>query len=294
MKKTLLAAVMFCALACTSFAQEAGNAAYGTQRRKTSGVPLGNLSAIDPKDSVASHFIEANVLMNVRADEYIAVFGASQEGATVLDGNQKLDARLKQFLAALDSLGIRRTDVFVDFITQNRVYDYAVAGNTASEKLSGFEVKKNVAVRYKDATLLDKMLAEAAKVNIFDLVKVDYVVSDMSRVRAALMEEAAKVIKKKEESYARLLNIKMHPVAVFQEKHNAFFPSEMYSAYTAYESGRVTDYRANVNVLQQRKSSTFYFSPLNVSEFDSVTNAIGVEPVVQCTLYLKVKYTLAQ
>lgn len=294
--RLLIAALIPCVLtACLApaYAQEAGNAAYGGQRRKTSGVGTGNLSMTDPKDAVISHFIEANVLLNAKPDEYIAVFGVAQEGANVADSNQKLDARLQPFLASLQSIGIGKSDIFVDFITQNRVYDYAVAGNTVSEKLVGFEVKKNVAVRYKDAALLDRLLAAAAKSNIFDLVKVEYVINDMPRVRAALMAEAARIVKQKADSYANLLNIKMQPVAVFQEKYNAFFPAEMYAAYTAYESGNVAEHRANVNVLQRRKSSTFYYNPLHPGEFDAVLNSGSVEPMVQCTLYLKVKYAPA-
>ena len=37
-------------------------------------------------------FLEASVLMNVKADEYVAVFGVLQEGATVVECNQKMDA----------------------------------------------------------------------------------------------------------------------------------------------------------------------------------------------------------
>ncbi len=40
----------------------------------------------------------------------------------------------------------------------------------------------------------------------------------------------------------------------------------------------------------KRKTSTFYYSPLDPAGFDAVINPAGVEPVVQFTLYLKVKY----
>ena len=65
----------------------------------------------------------------------------------------------------------------------------------------------------------------------------------------------------------------------------------MYNAYTAYESGNV-DGGNNMRVVEKRKASTFYFNPLHVSEFDAIINPVGVEPVVQLTLYLKVKYIL--
>ena len=148
MKRVLLLVLIGCATVLATRAQEAGGSVYGKTGRRTSGVVLGNLTTVDPKDSVAAYYLEANVLINVKADEYMAVFGLAQEGASVIDGGQKVDAQLNQFTAALEGLGIKRTDIFVDFIAQNRIYDYVTSGSTITEKLSGFEVKKNVAVRY--------------------------------------------------------------------------------------------------------------------------------------------------
>ncbi|MBI3650289.1 MAG: SIMPL domain-containing protein [Acidobacteria bacterium] len=292
MKK--IALLLFFIIACqfVASAQEAGNAAYGNQRRKTSGVSVGNLFSTDPKDSVQSSFIEANVLLNLKADEYVAVFGLAQEGATIIDGNRKIDAQFNEFIAALKTLGLKDSEIFVDFITQNRVYDFGVAGNTAKEKLAGFEVKKNLAVRYKDKSLLEKLLLAASKASIFDLIKVDYLVSDMTAARQQLLAEAAKVIKKKEEDYARLLGLKMRPHSVVIEKYNAFLPSEMYNTYVAYEANNVEGGN-NMRVVEKRKVSTFYFNPLHPGEFDMILNPAGVEPVVQVTLYLKVKYVLS-
>lgn len=183
---------------------------------------------------------------------------------------------------------MKHADIFVDFISQNRVYDFTLADNVAKEKLTGFEVKKNIIVRYHDPALLEKMLAAAAKSGIFDLVKVDYMVGDIAAARARLLEEASKVIKQKETSYKRLFGVKMRPASVYQEKYNAFYPSDMYRSYTAYESGSAESY--NQRVLRQRKASTFYYNPLDPSGFDAVINPAGVEPAVQLTLYLKIKY----
>ena len=292
MKKIFFALSLIFALSLVTLAQESGNSVYGSgQKRHIPNVNLGNLYTTESKEAVSSPFIEAYVLMNVKADEYIAIFGLAQEGTTPADSNTKVDAQLKTFTASLESLGIKSSDLFVDFITQNRVYDFSVAGGTAKEKLTGFETKKNIAVRYKDRALLEKILAAAAKISIFDLIKVDYVVSDMSSVRGRLLEEAAKIIKKKEEGYAKLLGIKLHPSLVFQEKYDTFFPSEQYNSYVAYESGSVDD---RIRTVEKRKSTTFYFNPLNGNEFDTIINSVGLEPIVQCTLYLKVKYGVSQ
>ncbi len=269
-------------------AQVAGNIVYGTPKAPSTAAATGDLSITEPKGSVPVSFVEANVLLNLKADAYQAVFAVAQEGPTLPEGNEKLTAQTREFTAALEALGVKRADIFVDFISQNRIYDFNVQDNVAREQLSGFEVKKNVIVRYQDAALLDKMLAAAARSAIFDLVKVDYIVSDMPAARARLLEEASKVVKQKEASYARLLGVKMRRASVYQEKYNGFFPSDMYKSYTAYESGNADGY--NMRVVRHRKTSTSYYIALDPAGFDAVINPAGVEPVVQLTLYLKVRY----
>ena len=271
------------------FAQESGNRNYGTQRRKpqtNSGVLTGST---DAKQQV--YFVEANVLMNMKADAYVAVFGLVQEAATSAESNSKINAQVAGFIKELESLGIKRTDIFVDFITQNKVYDYTTSGNTVTEKFSGFETKKNIAVRYKDRELLEKILSAAARGSIFDLIKVDYVVSDASGVQSRMYEEAVKIIKQKEAAYFNSFGIKLSPTNLANAKYDAFYPGELYANYQAFESGNTSgDY--NRVVVQQRKTKTFYYEPLDPSVFDAVINPLGIEPMVQFTLYMRLQYDL--
>ena len=271
-------------------AQEAGNRAYGTARRKPL-VNSGVLTAPGPDGKGLLYFVESNVLMNMKADSYVAVFGVAQEAPTAAESNAKTDAAISQFTADLDRLGIKRADTFVDFITQNKVYDYATTGSTTTEKFSGFETKKNINVRYRDRDLLDKILSAASKASIYDLIEVDYTVSDISGAHAKLYDEAVKLIKQKESSYANAFGVRLAPTNVANEKYDAFYPSELYSNYQAFEAGNTYgDY--NNRVIQARKTRTFFYTPLNASDFDSVINPLGIEPMVQFTLYLKMQYDL--
>lgn len=105
--------------------------------------------------------------------------------------------------------------------------------------------------------MLEKIQSVAARASIFDLIKVDYVVSDLPGIRALLFEEAMKVIKKKESEYSKLLDTKLKAIAVYQEKYNKFSPSEMYSSYVAYESDSVDSSARDMRVAKKRKSRTF-------------------------------------
>lgn len=272
------------------FAQEAGSRVYSTQRRKPQ-TNTGSLTAgSDGKTTV--YYVEANVLMNVKADGYVAVFGVVQEAPTAAESNSKIDNSIGGFLQSLEALGIRKGDTFIDFITQNKVYDFTTSGTTVTERLSGFETKKNVAVRYKDREMLEKILSTATKASIFDLIEVKYAVNDLNGVRTKLFEEAVRIIKHKEMSYGNSFGIKLVPTNLANEKYDAFYPSELYSNYQAYEAGTTYGDDNNSRVVQKRKTKTFYYQPLDESSFDTVMNRMGIEPLVQLTLYLRMQYDL--
>ena len=271
-------------------AQEAGSSVYGSGvRPRKPQVNSGELAGAVNQNQ--AQFIEASVLLNVQPDAFVAVFGYVQEGSDPAAGNAMVNAKFADFIKSVEGLGVKRSDIYIDYISQNRIFDYTESGNTITEKLSGFETKKNIAVRYTGRDLLEKLLSAAAKSSIFDLVEVDYVVNDLAAARSRLFQEAVKTIKRKEAAYTESFGIHITPYALANEKYDAFFPGEQYRGYQAYEAG--TTYNSyNKTVIRPRKVTTFYYEPLNAADFDAVINPIGVEPVVQLTLYLKMQYDL--
>jgi uncharacterized protein YggE len=251
------------------------------------------LTAQELPPSGTSMFVEANVLMNVKADEYVAVFGISEEGDTVAESGRKMAATVKAFSDDLRALGLAGDDVFVDFVAQNKIYGFEVAGNLAREKLVGFELKKNVSIHYRDRDLLDKIVVAAAQSKVYDLIKVDYVLKDVNAVQDKVMEEAARIIKQKTARYEKLLGIKPQlPAQVYAERPAIHYPTRMYQSYIAQESEEVNAGFDRQRTITQsaRKARTFFFNGLDGDGFDSVINPVVVEPMVQVTLYLKVKY----
>ncbi len=63
----------------------------------------------------------------------------------------------------------------------------------------------------------------------------------------------------------------------------------------ADESESIGTFNRQTHTTQSaRKSRTFFFNSLDAGGFDQVINPVVVEPVVQFTLYLKVKYEIEQ
>ncbi len=283
------------------FGQASGNIAYsqgvGKSKAEQNERNKRLLTEHELPPTSTSMFVEANVLMNVKADEYVAIFGISREGDTPDDCQEKMDTTLQEFTAELEKLGIDRDDLYFDFVAQNRIYGFEIKGDIAQEQLVGFELKKNVIIPYQNDELLDEIVLAAARVQVFDLIKVDYIVKDISGVQDRLMKEAAQVIKQKAARYESLLEIKLQPPAqVFAERSAIYYPSELYDSYTAFESEAMgsPSLRQKYTIQTARKSQTFFFNGLDADGFDLVIEPVIVEPVVQCTLFLKVKYEIEQ
>jgi len=296
MKKLLCMSLLLPTFSFTVLAQDAANRVYGNQgtqqgdvvRRKPAYPETASELIVTetPNLLVTTYqFLDAKILTTVDTREYVAVFGLAQEADTVQAANKKLLDQVTAFQRGLTALGVRPEDTYLDFVTQNRVYDYVIKGGTAREKVSGFQVKENLAIRFKDHSLLDQIVPMAAQGGIFDLIKVDYITSDLNPVRVQMTAEAQKILKEKEEAYAKL-GLKLTPVSV-TENFDTFQPFEAYNSYKAFESGNVDD---NYRVVERRKNSTFYFEPLAPGKFDAVLTPMGLEPHVQCTFFLRVKY----
>lgn len=237
-------------------------------------------------------YLEASILMNVPADEYVAVFGISVEGKTLHEARTAMEATVKAFLQGMGALKLSGKDTYVDFVAQNRVYGYEDAGNSVvREVVAGFEVKKNIAVRYAKKESLDTIIEAAAKAGVFDLVKVDYVVTDQAKIQAKLMEEASRVIQRRSSEIEQLFQLgTIRYTQVMSPQFSVYYPSEMYDTYVAQESETVYGYRQNQVVQAARKPRTFYYHGLDGKDFDTVIGPALVEPMVQFTVYVRVQY----
>lgn len=290
MKKCVLLILSLFA-AVTASGQEAGNRIYGNngyyQQKRHLQINTGTLG-----NSNEGYSIEASVLTNLKPDAFVVVFGVNDEGPNAGSSNEKVNSKIASLIQRTKAFGIDSNDVFIDFITQNRVYDFTVSGTQATENLTGFETKKTIAIRYKNRDLFEKIVSAAVESRIFDLIKVDYVVSDFESVRAGLFDAAVKVLKSKEQKYANALGVTLSGVGLSVERYDVTYPAEAYQRYQAFETGDASVYNnqgASSRVVQ-RKGFTFFYEPIQASRFDSVLAPLGLEPVVQFSIYLRMQY----
>jgi uncharacterized protein YggE len=282
-----------------SFGQISGNQAFANSNRnyndKGEGLRIKQEQVGKLYLSDTSFLVQAKIVKNVKADHYIAVFGLSQEAKNVVMANTKINERVKNFISGLQQTGIKENDIYTDIIAQYRVYDLKKEStNEVQEYLKGFELSKNIIIKYSKPAQIEQMLILAAKDSIFDLIKVDYCVENISKIYEDLFQSATEIIKKKKELYLNLTEAEVKPNAqIYGEVFSSYYPTEMYKSYQAYSTNFYESYWwYNDRKIAMRKFTTFYYDKLDYSGFDKVINPTVLEPVVEFVLTLQVKYNL--
>src|SRR5262245_36580855 len=133
--KPTLGLLLLVVYSVSSFAQEGGNRLNQGQQlqqgrdisRRQPNFPTSTTDSVtseQPNLLITQYqFIDAKVLTSLETKEYVAVFGLAQEADKVNDANKKLQDQVSVFLQSLAPLGVRPQDRYLDFVSQNRVYD---------------------------------------------------------------------------------------------------------------------------------------------------------------------------
>lgn len=240
--------------------------------------------------STSDILINVKGLANVKADTYMAVFSTSQTGKTTKEVNEIIDQRITQSLNEIKQKN--GVETFVDMISFVPVYEYETEKKVFSRKTynevpTGFEVKKNIHIKYSDPNQLNEFISILSNNEIYDLVKVDYFSNTIETVKKEMMNKAKILIQEKIKNYEVLLGETFtNTEKRIVDDYMVNLPLEMYKSYEAYNSSSLNLKKANIN--QVSKSNTLYYQPVSNKEFDFIINPVVLEPVIQIQYEVKI------
>lgn len=242
--------------------------------------------------------ISVKVLMNQTADKYKIILGVNEEALTPKKSIEGINQRINGFIKKISFLGIKEDNVFVDFISQTKIYDYDIDSNqnTVTQKNKGFETKKNIIITVDKYALIEKIIYEASDFKIYDVIKVDYMNADIDKIQENLLKEAYSVLDKKKDNYFSLFKKEIIGSPTANSGFSFVFPKSQYQNYSAFESSDVSymSNRYDVSYIrkEERKAKTYYYEGTDYSGFDKVINESKPEIGIQYILSLTVKYDL--
>jgi hypothetical protein len=297
MKTTILFAVVFLSV-FYGFGQHGGNQVYDNNRNRNSykeEAPRVANTVISGSDGVT---YKVSILNNVKADSFVLTLGLNQEATTVKVCNAEINKRIEGFKALLRKLGIKDDDIYIDFISQTKIYDYKSVTKDSQVDLNqvaaGFEMKKNVILKIRNIDLFDKIIDAASEFEIHNIIKVDYFNLNTEQIYNDMLTEANHILEQRKKKYSELTkgdDLKESPKLSIN--FYAVQPGTQYDDYTAFESSNVTEinnyYNSNKVVLkhEERKSKTFYYNGIKPTGFDKVLNAdtpvVGLQYVMEFT-----------
>lgn len=295
--KITIAGMLFFGLA---YSQEGGNQLYG------------NHNSYNYKNSVSQDDIhkiiynaegvtyKINVLNNVKPDSYVVTLGLNEESLSVKDCNTKINKRLDNFKIALKKMGIKEDEIFVDFISQTKIYDYKSTSTSSQVNVNqvdkGFEIKKNIIIKLRQTDLFDKLVEMASENEIYNIIKVDYKKLDTEKVYDEMLSQANEVLKSRNKIYDKFGKRDFEEFPQVSVNFYSIQPGKLYKSFTAFETSDVSYYNnyndsRKVFVKQEeRKSKTFYYDGVAPDSFDKIINPESPIVSIQYIMEFSITY----
>lgn len=277
-------------------AQISGNQIYGNNRYNENnynqnGLPNNKVVTINDNHLT----VTVKMLLNKKADGFVITLGLNQEDETVSGCSKKINVRIDGFLDKMKTLGIKKENVYIDFISQTKIYDFEVSGLNSEQVDKGFEIKKNIIITTSNVNSLEKLIALASNFEIHDVIKVDYFNSDTNAIHNALFDEALVLAEAKKIRYMKSFGKRIVGTPNATEEFATVFPKTQYKMYQAFESAEIeTNYNNRNQYLKKiaRKNKTFYYDGISSAGFDKVINPNQTEVGIQYVLTLTMTYKI--
>ncbi len=272
-----------------------GNSNYNAHNYNTEALPNNSVVAIN--DNVLT--VSVKILCNKKADGFVMTLGLNEEDATVAGCSKKINARIAGFIEKIKSEGVKKENVYIDFISQTKIYDFEVNGVNSEQVEKGFEIKKNIIITTSNVTSLEKIIALAAAFEIHDVIKVDYFNNDTESIHTSLFEEALVLAEAKKVRYLKAFGKRIVGTPTATEEFATVFPKTQYKMYQAFESAELEMNNYNRTPYLKkiaRKNKTFYYDGLSSAGFDKVIHPnqteVGMQYVMTLTMHYKIDTSL--
>ena len=277
-------------------AQISGNQVYGKNNYNGNNYNqelLPNNSKVSINDNVLS--VSVKILLNKKADGFVMTLGLNEEDETVAGCSKKITTRITGFIEKMKSLGVKKENVYIDFISQTKIYDFEVNGMNSEQIEKGFEIKKNIIVSISNVNSLEKIIALASDFEIHDVIKVEYYNNETDAIHNSLFDEALVLAEAKKIRYMKAFGKRIIGTPTATEEFATVFPKTQYNTYQAFETAEIqTNYNNRSPYLKKiaRKNKTFYYDGISSAGFDKVINPnqteVGIQYVMTITMHYKI------
>jgi hypothetical protein len=160
--------------------------------------------------------------------------------------------------------------------------------STYIEVPKGFEMQKNIHVRYSKPSQLDRLFTIAAQCEIYDLIKVEYHYDATESAQEEIRTKARSILKKRLE---HLKSINENLDTCYRRVSEIFSqidPVDQYVSYNPLAVSAITEESSETNSRPHR--TTLFHNQLGNDKFDAVINPSPLEPSIQMVYTMNVMF----
>jgi uncharacterized protein YggE len=240
-------------------------------------------------------------LLNTTADEYVAIFNLTQVGDSAQSTNDLSIKRIRSFADELKVIGIDSTQIHTDLISFVPKYSYQLItkmfSKSYNEVPAGFIQQRNISVRFTNAALIEQVVAAAARVEIYDLVKVDYFKRDLRKEQEELKMKCFEAMRAKIKSYEQLGFTLDTMTKTFDDDMITILPKNRYTSYQAVSRPSLAALKkstgeSSMKISEAELTRSDYYDAVSFEKYDVVINPVVDQPVIQVCYEIKVQYFL--
>jgi uncharacterized protein YggE len=230
----------------------------------------------------------------------MAIFHMNQAGKKVQDIDSLMSKRVAKLIAQAQSIGLKKEDFYTDMIALVPIFEKEkkTFGKNYTQVPKGFEMQKNLHVRYKNAAQLDALFTLAAQCEIYDLIKVEYFYDSTETANQILKNKAVQVLNQKLKTYKQMGISLDTNFRMVQEQRHQYFPIDEYRSYSplavsTLEADEVSD--ATKSGIPQQSSTqrtTMFYNQVSSDGFDAVINPAPLAPTIQFVYNVDVRYKI--
>jgi len=282
--------------------------AYSNQQYYQAGIETsqGDLLLNQVQNNQSSYYdgsdflVRVHVLYNAAPSSYMAIFHLNQAGKKVQDIDSLMSKRVSKLIQQSHSIGLKKEDFYTDMIALVPIFEKEkkTFGKNYTQVPKGFEMQKNLHVRYKNAAQLDALFTLAAQCEIYDLIKVEYFYDSTEMANQMLKSKAVQVLNQKLKTYKQMGISLDANFRMVQEQRHQYFPIDEYMPYqplavSTLEADENTDPNktgSTTPVTTQR--TTMFYNQVSTDGFDAVINPSPLTPSIQFVYNLDVRYKI--
>ncbi|KKW42947.1 MAG: hypothetical protein UY92_C0002G0064 [Candidatus Magasanikbacteria bacterium GW2011_GWA2_56_11] len=157
--------------------------------------------------------VEGEGKVAVKPDIAVTTMGMIAEAKTVAEAQEKNTAVMNKLLERLKQLGVEEKDIQTTNYNIFPQYDYTDDGQV----LRGYQVSQSVAVKIRDTSKANQVIALAGEVGVNDVSGLEFTVDDREQYRSEARRLALEQVAAKARALSEALGIQIRGIVSYNE-----------------------------------------------------------------------------